>query len=186
MRLLWSCRLEKHVLVCFLPGGPCQLPRTACGYAAHRRELPALQTFWILSREALPASPVSVRLCRPLPGTPYSSDFCRASLQGGPASFPGQRAAMPPAAGNSLPWLQFQTKKNNIYIYIFQREIYIYIYKDIYMYIYPFSTLAVSFLRSLLSELRQTSQATRKLAGVAPEHLSPCFSSHAVSFQQSC
>ena len=150
MRLLWSCSLEKHLLVCFLPGGPCQLPRTACGYAAHRRELPALQTFWILSREALPASPVSVRLCRPPPGTPC------------------------------LDFSSKRGKKKNIYIYIS------YIYIDISIYIYPFSTLAVSFLRSLLSELRQTSQATRKLAGVAPEHLSPCFSSHAVSFQQSC
>ena len=161
-----------------------------------------------------------------------------ASFQGGPASFPGQRAAMPPTAGNSLlfklfgfspgrpcqlprsvcgyaarcqelptlqifvallsrgalpaspvsvrpcrpppgtPCLDFSSKRKKIYIYF--RDIYISIY------IYPFSTLAVSFLRSLLSELRQTSQATRKLAGVAPEHLSPCFSSHAVSFQQSC
>ena len=32
----------------------------------------------------------------------------------------------------------------------------------------PFCTLAVSSLLSLLSELRQTSRATRKLAGVAP------------------
>ena len=46
-------------------------------------------------------------------------------------------------------------------------------------------TLAVSSLLSLLSELRQTSRATHKLAGVAPEHLSPCFSSHAISFQRS-
>ena len=74
-------------------------------------------------------------------------------------------------------------KRTKIYIFF---HIHIYIDIDIYIYIYPFSTLAVSFLRSLLSELRQTSQATRKLAGVAPEHLSPCFSSHAVSFQQSC
>ena len=104
----------------FSPGGPCQLPRSACGHAARRRELPAL---------------------------------------------------------TSVP----NEKKIYIYRYFFS---YIYIYISIY--IYPFSTLAVSFLRSLLSELRQTSQATRKLAGVAPEHLSPCFSSHAVSFQQSC
>ena len=56
--------------------------------------------------------------------------------------------------------------------------------KYIYIYIelYPFSTLAVSFLRSLLSELRQTSQATCKLAGVAPRHLSPCCRTHAISF----
>ena len=151
-----------------------------------------------------------MRLCRPPPGTPCSSNFLD-SLQGGPASFPGQRAAMPPAAGNSLlfgfssrfspggpcqlprsacghaarrrelPALtSVPNEKKNIYIYIS------YIYRYKYIYIYPFSTLAVSFLRSLLSELRQTSQATRKLAGVAPEHLSPCFSSHAVSFQQSC
>ena len=124
-----------------------------------RRELPALQIFVaLLSRGALPASPVSVRLCRPPPGTPC-------------LDFSSKR----------------KTKKK---IYIFQIYIdlytYIYIYISIYIYIYPFSTLAVSFLRSLLSELRQTSQATRKLAGVAPEHLSPCFSSHAVSFQQSC
>ena len=147
---------------CLLPSrGPCQLPRTACGYAAHRRELPALQIFVaLLSRGALPASPVSVRLCRPPPGTPC---------------------------------LDFSSKrKTKIYIYIYLSifQIYIYIYRSIYIYIsiyiYPFSTLAVSFLRSLLSELRQTSQATRKLAGVAPEHLSPCFISHAVSFQQSC
>ena len=131
----------------FSPGRPCQLPQSACGYAARCRELPTLQIFVaLLSRGALPASPVSVRPCRPPPGTPC---------------------------------LDFSSKRK-IYIYIY----FFYIYKCIY--IYPFSTLAVSFLRSLLSELRQTSQATRKLAGVAPEHLSPCFSSHAVRFQQSC
>ena len=140
----------------FSPGRPCQLPRSACGYAARCPELPTLQIFVaLLSRGALPASPVSVRPCRPPPGTPC-------------LDFSSKR------------------KKKNIYIYISERYIYIYIYIRIYIYIYPFSTLAVSFLRSLLSELRQTSQATRKLAGVAPEHLSPCFSSHAVSFQQSC
>ena len=134
----------------FSPGRPCQLPRSACGYAARCPELPTLQIFVaLLSRGALPASPVSVRPCRPPPGTPC---------------------------------LDFSSKRKNIYIYFRERDIYI--YKDIH--IYPFSTLAVSFLRSLLSELRQTSRATRKLAGVAPEHLSPCFSSHAVSFQQSC
>ena len=55
-----------------------------------------------------------------------------------------------------------------------------YLYFYLYIYIYPFSTLAGSFLRSLLCELRQTSQATRKLAGVAPEHLSPSCSSQAM------
>ena len=159
------------------------------------------------SRGALPASPDSVRLCRPPPGIRCSLNFLT-FLQEGPASFPGHRAALPPAAGNSLlfrflsrfspggpcqlprsacghaarrrelPALTSVPNEKNIFIYIS------YIYISIY--IYPFSTVAVSFLRSLLSELRQTSQATRKLAGVAPEHLSPCFSSHAVSFQQSC
>ena len=163
------CSLENHFLLYFLLGGPCQLPRTACGYAAHRRELPALQLprsacgyaarcrelptlqifVALLPRGALPASPVSVRPCRPPPGTPC---------------------------------LDFSSKRK-IYLYIF---FHISIYISVYIYIYPFSTLAVSFLRSLLSELRQTSQATRKLAGVAREHLSPCFSSHAVSFQPSC
>ena len=138
----------------FSPGGPCQLPRSPCGYAARCRELPALQIFVaLLSRRALPASPVSVRPCRPPPGTPC---------------------------------LDFSSKRKKIFIYFSHIYIHIYIYISIYIYIYPFSTVAVSFLRSLLSELRQTSQATRKLAGVAPEHLSPCFSSHAVSFQQSC
>ena len=129
MRLLWSCSLEKHLLVCFLPGGPCQLPRTACGYAAHRRELPALQTFWILSREALPASPVRVRLCHPLPGTPCSSDFCRASLQGAlPASPVSVRPCRPPPG---TPCLDFSSKRKKIYIFFFH----IYIYKYVYIYI---------------------------------------------------
>ena len=137
------------------------------------------------SRGALPASPDSVRLCRPPPGIRCSLNFLT-SLQEGPASFPGHRAAMPPAAGNSLlfrflsrfpPGGPCQLPRSACGHAARRRE---------HIYIYPFSTLAVSFLRSLLSELSQTSEATRKLAGVAPEHLSPCFSSHAVSFQQSC